>query len=79
MGPVALMRLRLSIPMMSVAVFLGPHLLRSAHSRQSQTNPRDQEILLIQQLIQEHDLQKARLELAKAANQYPADAGLTIC
>jgi tetratricopeptide (TPR) repeat protein len=75
MGPVALMRLRLSIPVMSVAVFLGPHLLRSAPSRQSQSNARDQEILQIQQLIQEHDLQKARLEIAKAANQYPADAG----
>ena len=75
MGPVALMRSLLSIPVMSVAVFLCPHPLRSAYSRQTQTSARDQKILLIQQLIQEHDLQKARLELAKAANQYPADAG----
>ena len=71
----ALMRSRFSIPVMSMAVLLCPHLLRSAHSRQRQTSTRDQEILLIQQLIQEHDLQKARFELAKAANQYPADAG----
>jgi tetratricopeptide (TPR) repeat protein len=69
------MRSRLSIPVMSVAVFLCPLLSPSAYARQSQTSARDQKILLIQQLIQERDLQKARLELAEAANQYPADAG----
>ena len=69
------MQSRLSIPVMSVAVFLFPLLLRSAHSRQIQTGAREQKILLIQQLIQEHDLQKARHALAEAANQYPGDAG----
>lgn len=69
------MRSLLSIPVMSVAVFLCPQLSRSDNSRQSQTSARDQKILLIQHLIQEHDLQKARFELAEAANQYPADAG----
>src|SRR5207245_6204667 len=71
----ASMQSRLSIPVMSVAVFLFPLLLRSAHSRQIQTGAREQKILLIQQLIQEHDLQKARHALAEAANQYPGDAG----
>lgn len=75
MGTVVLMRSRLSIPVMSVTVFLCPQLLRSANPRQNQTSARDQKILVIQQLIQEHDLQKARLELREAANQYPADAG----
>src|SRR5437870_12268971 len=71
----ASMQSRLSIPVMSVAVFLFPLLLRSAHSRQIQPGAREQKILLIQQLIQEHDLQTARHALAEAANQYPGDAG----
>jgi len=50
-------------------------LLCSAFSRQNETNTRDQEILLIQQLIQDHDLQKARLKLTEAAKLYPTDAG----
>src|SRR5438874_13366758 len=71
----ASMQSRLSIPVMSVAVFLFPLLLRSAHSRQIQTGAREQKILLVQQLIQEHDLQNARHALADAANQYAWDAG----
>jgi len=60
---------------MSLAVFLCPQLLCSVRSPQIQTRARDQKILLIQQLIQENDLEKARVALAEAASQYPADAG----
>src|SRR5215470_3706844 len=69
------MQSHLSIPVMFVAVFFCPKLLSSAPSGQNQTSARDQKILLIQQLIQQHDLQKARAELAEAASQFPADAG----
>jgi len=69
------MRSRLSIFVISVAFFLSPQLLLAKHSPQNQTSARDQKILLIQKLIQENDFEKARLALAEAANQYPADAG----
>jgi len=46
-----------------------------AHPGQNQASQREQEILRIQQLIEQHDLENAHLELAAAAKQYPTDEG----
>src|SRR5215813_10923325 len=68
------MRSRLPVPIISLAVLLCSMLLCSAYSQQNETSTKDQEILLIQQLIQNHDLQKARLKLTETAKLYPTDA-----
>jgi tetratricopeptide (TPR) repeat protein len=46
-----------------------------ARTEQKHQSGREQKILRIQQLIQEHELEKAQLELVEAAKQYPADEG----
>ena len=46
-----------------------------ANPQQNQVNGREQTVLRIQQLIQEHNLQEARRQLAEAAKQYPSDEG----
>ena len=46
-----------------------------ARSEQNHQSGREQKILRIQELIQKHELEKARLELVEAARQYPADEG----
>jgi tetratricopeptide (TPR) repeat protein len=46
-----------------------------AHPQQNQANGREQTVLQIQQLIQDHNLPEARRQLAEAAKQYPSDEG----
>lgn len=46
-----------------------------AYPRQNHTNGREQTVLRIQQLIQDHNLPEARRQLAEAAKQYPSDEG----
>jgi tetratricopeptide (TPR) repeat protein len=46
-----------------------------AHPQQNPANEREQTVLQIQQLIQDHDLAEARRQLAEAAKQYPSDEG----
>ena len=60
---------------MLVIIFLCTAGSGFAHSQQNQANGREQIILRIQQLIQEHDLPEARRQLAEAAQQYPSDEG----
>ena len=45
------------------------------HRPQNHANGREQTILQIQQLIQDHNLPEARRQLAEAAKQYPSDEG----
>ena len=46
-----------------------------AHPQQDPANGREQTVLQIQQLIQDHNLPEARRQLAEAAKQYPSDEG----
>ena len=69
------MRWRRPIPVVALTVFLCATHFGFASSRQSHTSERDQKILQIQQLIQDHDLEEASREILEAAKQYPSDAG----
>src|SRR6266704_6938731 len=70
-----LMRSHWPIPVVALAVLFCSSRLGFAYSAQNRASEREQRILQIQQLIQEHDLQKAHLELAEAAKKYPGDEG----
>src|SRR5467141_1260040 len=70
------MRLRRPIPVVALTVFLCAAHFGFASSRQDHASERDQKILQIQQLIQDHNLAEASRELLEAAKQYPSDAGL---
>ena len=69
------MRWRRPIPVLALTVFWCATHFGFASSRQSHTSERDQKILQIQQLIQDHDLEEASREILEAAKQYPSDAG----
>jgi len=69
------MRLRRPIPVVALTVSLCATHFGFASSRQNHTSERDQKILQIQQLIQDHDLEEASREILEAAKQYPSDAG----
>src|SRR5256714_11733230 len=69
------MRWRWPIPVVALAALFCCSRLGFAYSAQNRASEREQKILRIQQLIQEHDLEKAHVELAEAAKQYPADEG----
>jgi len=69
------MRSRWPIPVVALAAFFCSSRLGFAYSAQLRASERDQKILRIQQLIQEHDLEKAHLELAGAAKEFPTDEG----
>jgi tetratricopeptide (TPR) repeat protein len=70
------MRLRRPIPAVALSVFLCATHFGLACPKQGHTSERDQKILQIQLLIQEHDLAEAGRKITEAAKQYPADAGL---
>lgn len=70
------MRLRRPIPAVALTVFLWATHFGLANSEQDHTSERDQKILQIQQLIQDHDLAEASRIILEATKQYPADAGL---
>ena len=68
-------RWRRPIPALALTVFLCATHFGFASSKQNHTSERDQKILQIQQLIQDHDLEEASREILEAAKQYPSDAG----
>ena len=70
------MRLRRPIPDVALTLFLCAAHFGFAGSGQNHTSERDQKILRIQQLIQDHDLAGASREILEATKQYPSDAGL---
>jgi tetratricopeptide (TPR) repeat protein len=70
------MRLRRPFPVMVLSIFLCTARFGLASSKQNHTNERDEIILRIQQLIEDHNLAEASRELVEADNQYPRDAGL---
>jgi tetratricopeptide (TPR) repeat protein len=70
-----LMRSRRLIPVVALAIFSFPARSRPAYFEQNHESEREQKILRIQQLIQEHKLEEAHRQLAEAAKQYPADEG----
>src|SRR5437667_768304 len=69
------MRSRWPIPLVALAALFCSSRLGFAYSAQFGASEREQKILRIQQLIQEHDLEKAHLELAEAAKEFPTDEG----
>jgi tetratricopeptide (TPR) repeat protein len=69
------MRLRRPIPVVALTVFLCATHFGFANPRQNHTSERDQKILQIQQLIQDHDLEEASREILEVAKQYPSDPG----
>jgi tetratricopeptide (TPR) repeat protein len=69
------MLFRRPIPAVTLCIFLCAAPFGFAWSKQDHGGEREQEILRIQQLIQEHDLAGASLKILKAEKQYPADAG----
>jgi tetratricopeptide (TPR) repeat protein len=70
------MRLRRPIPVVALIMFLSTSHFGLASSIQNHTNERDEIILRIQQLIEDHNLAEASRELVEAEKQYPEDAGL---
>jgi tetratricopeptide (TPR) repeat protein len=70
------MRLRRPIPAVALTAFLCAAHFSLACPKQDHPSERDQKILLIQQLIQDHDLGEANRKILEAAKQYPSYAGL---
>src|SRR2546425_467682 len=71
-----MMRFRWPIPAVTLCISLGAVHFGPAYPKQDYSTERDQKILQIQQLIQDHDLAEASRKILEAAKQYPADAGL---
>jgi tetratricopeptide (TPR) repeat protein len=69
------MRSRWPILVVALTVLFCSSRLGSAYSEQNRASERERKILQIQQLIQEHDLERAHIELSEAAKKYPADEG----
>jgi tetratricopeptide (TPR) repeat protein len=67
------MRWRYSIPALALKLFLL-HVSLTAAS-EAQVSTREQRILQIQQLIEQHDFVEAQRVLAESAKQFPGDAG----
>lgn len=63
------------IPAVAFVALLCPGVSGFACSAQDHETRRDSKILLIQKLIQEHNLTEANRQLAEAKKEYPADAG----
>src|SRR5437879_6659047 len=71
-----MMRFRWPIPAVTLCISLCAAHFGPAYPKQDYSTERDQKILQIQQLIQDHDLAEASRKILEAAKQYPADAGL---
>src|SRR5437773_12543176 len=69
------MRSRWPISLVALGALFCCSRLGFADSAQLRASEREQKILRIQQLIEEHDLEKAHLELAEAAKEFPTDEG----
>ncbi len=70
------MRLRRPIPVVALIVFQCAMNFGLASPQQKHTSERDEIILRIQRLIEDHNLAAASRQIVEAAKQYPADAGL---
>jgi tetratricopeptide (TPR) repeat protein len=70
------MRLCRPITIVALSIFLCAANFGLASLRQNQTNERDETILRIQQLIEDHNLDEASRQIVEAEKQYPEDAGL---
>jgi tetratricopeptide (TPR) repeat protein len=70
------MQLHRPIPAMALSVLFCAMHFPLAYSKQNHTNERDQKILQVQQLIQNHDLAEASRQIIEATKRYPSDAGL---
>lgn len=68
------MRMRNSIPLLLLNLFVL-HASLCAASEASAASKREQRILQIQQLIEQHDLVEAKRLLVESTKQFPADAG----
>ena len=60
---------------LSLTSFLYVACSASAYCGQNKERAREQEVLRIEQLIEDHDLEQAQRQLGEAAKQYPADSG----
>jgi tetratricopeptide (TPR) repeat protein len=69
-------RLHRPIPVVALIILLCATDFGLASPQQNHTSERDEIILRIQRLIQDHNLDAANRQIAEAAKQYPADAGL---
>ena len=69
------MRSRLAIPAAVLVVFFYPQQNSLGSPAQNHESERDQKILLIQQLIEAHELREAHRQLEDASEQFPEDAG----
>ncbi|HKW65123.1 MAG TPA: tetratricopeptide repeat protein [Candidatus Acidoferrum sp.] len=63
-------------PLAAVSIFLFSAGSGPAHPEKHQSGGREQVVLQIQHLIQEHNLPEARRLLVEASKQYPSDEGL---
>src|SRR6267378_263120 len=70
------MRVRRPILAVALMISLCATPFGLAHPKQDRAKERDQKILQIQQLIQDHDLAEASRKILEATKQYPSDAGL---
>ena len=70
------MRFRRPIPAVTLCISLCAVHFGLAGTKQDHRGEREQEILRIQQLIQEHDLAEASRKILEATKRYPSDAGL---
>src|SRR5216684_4104953 len=71
-----MMRFRWPIPAVTLCISLCAVHFGLAYPKQDHSPERDQKIVQIQQLIQDHDLAEASRKILEAARRYPADAGL---
>ena len=71
-----MMRFRRPIPAATLSILLCAAHFGLAASKQDHASEREQEILRIQQLIQDHDVAGASRKILEAAKQYPRDAGI---
>jgi len=64
------------ISVVALATLIGRLGCPLANAEQNNQSAREQKILRIQQLIEEHNLEEAQRQLAEATKQYPSDEGL---
>jgi len=69
------MRSSWSTPLIALGLSISALFPGSICSGQNPPTQREHEIIQIQQLIEEHDLERARLQISEAARRHPADEG----
>ena len=73
-GPITVKSTPISVMVLTV-LFLGASSALRADSGKSASSERDQKILQVQQLIEDHNLAEARRLISTAIKQFPRDAG----